>query len=67
MNPSNNSGNGEELRLPVFDEQPRPHTIKMSWEAVTRETEAQRRHYMKHFDSPEKRFRSKNPARFRLD
>jgi hypothetical protein len=38
----------------------------MSWEAVTDETEPQRQHYMKHFDSPEKRLRDKNPAKFRL-
>ena len=30
------------------------------------QTEPQRRFYMKHFDSPEKRLRDKNPTPFRM-
>lgn len=66
-NPEDTPPSAPELRFPVFETQPLPHwPSKMSWEAVTDETEPQRQHYMKHFDSPEKRLRDKNPAKFRL-
>ena len=55
------------LNLPVFDTPQREHwPRKMCWEAVMDETEPQRRFYMKHFDSPEKRLRSKNPEPFKM-
>jgi hypothetical protein len=56
------------LKFPVFDipqKEWRPKTI--SWEAVIDETEWSREYYLKHFDSPEKRLRSKNPKPFVLD
>jgi hypothetical protein len=56
-----------DLRLPVFD-QPliEPWPVKMSWEDAMRSFAALREHYMRHFDSPEKRARDKNPKRFSL-
>lgn len=55
------------LNLPVCDIPPRDHTqMKISWETVTAETEVQRRFYMEHYDSPEKRLGQKNPKPFRL-
>ena len=55
------------LNLPVFDIPQRDRGPgKMSWEAVTDETEPQRQFYMTHFDSPERRLRNKNPAPFRM-
>jgi hypothetical protein len=40
--------------------------MKMSWEDAMRNFAATREHYLLHFDSPEKRWRDKNPAQFRL-
>jgi hypothetical protein len=55
------------LNLPVLDGMRRDHFAwKMTWEQVTAETEPMRQYYMKHFDSPEKRLRNKNPAPFRM-
>jgi hypothetical protein len=55
------------LNLPVFDIPQRDHAArKMSWEAVMAETQAQRRFYMEHYDSPEQRLRNKNPEPFRM-
>ena len=56
-----------ELNFPVFTSRQAPLSAKIPWEVVTFQTELQRAHYMKHFDSPEKRLRNKNPARFRLE
>jgi hypothetical protein len=58
----------EPFMLPVFDvpqKEWRPE--KVSWERVMEETEAVRRYYMEHHDSPEKRLREKNPKPFRMD
>jgi hypothetical protein len=55
------------LNLPVFEvPQVERWPAKISWETVTAETEAQRRFYMEHYDSPERRLRNKNPAPFRM-
>lgn len=55
------------LNLQVFEIPQKPHPAgKMTWEDVMAETEPQRAFYMKHFDSPEKRLRNKNPAPFRM-
>jgi len=56
-----------DLRLPVFD-QPlvEPWPMKMSWEDAMRSFAPLREHYMRNFDSPEKRLRDKNPERFSL-
>jgi hypothetical protein len=55
------------LELPVFDEPLiEPWPIRMSWEQAMRHFAATRDHYMRHFDSPEKRLREKNPASFTL-
>ena len=58
----------EPLNLPVFEKAQikwRPKTV--DWEAVMDETEPLRRYYLEHFDSSEKRLRSKNPKPFRMD
>ncbi len=53
--------------LPVFDEPMRePWPAKMSWSDAMRHFAAARERYMRHFDSPERRLRQKNPERFRL-
>ena len=56
-----------DLRLPVFD-QPliEPWPMRMSWEEAIRSFASTREHYMRNFDSPEKRLRDKNPVPFRL-
>ena len=65
--PGNSNGLSCDLRLPVFD-QPliEPWPLKMSWEDAMRSFDPLREHYMRHFDSPEKRSRDKNPERFSL-
>jgi hypothetical protein len=56
-----------DLRLPVFDEPLiEPWPLNMSWEDAMRSFEPLRENYMRWFDSPEKRLRQKNPARFSL-
>ena len=37
------------------------------WAKVIDETEAVRKYYLQHFDTPEKRLREKNPEPFRMD
>ncbi len=55
------------LNLPVFEAPQIEHwPTGMSWEQVTEHFEPQRRYYMEHFDSPEKRLREKNPEPFRM-
>ena len=55
------------LNLPVFESPQLDHPArKMTWDEVMAETEPLREFYMKHFDSPEKRLRNKNPAPFRM-
>ncbi len=67
MNPENDPLPPSGLRLPVFKTKPISHwPRKMSWEAVMRETEAFRQFYLKHYDSPERRLRNKNPKPFRM-
>jgi hypothetical protein len=60
-------GLATDLRLPVFD-QPliEPWPMNISWEDAMRSFAPMREHYMRHFDSPEKRLRDKNPERFSL-
>jgi hypothetical protein len=58
-----------DFELPVFEERQvewweRP---RVAWEDVIRQTAFFRDYYMRHFDSPERRLRDKNPAPFRLD
>jgi hypothetical protein len=56
-----------DLRLPVFDEPLiEPWPLNMSWEDAMRSFAPFREDYMRRFDSPEKRLRQKNPARFSL-
>ena len=56
-----------DLRLPVFAEAQREHwPSPMSWSEAVRHFASARTDYMKHFDSPEARLQSKNPARFTL-
>ena len=56
-----------DIRLPVFDEPMREHwPSKMSWADAVRSFAASREHYMRNFDSPEERWRRKNPELFRL-
>ena len=56
-----------DLQLPPFD-QPliEPWPLKMSWEDAIRSFAPLREHYVRQFDSPEKRLRDKNPERFTL-
>jgi hypothetical protein len=55
------------LNLPGLDGLRRNDAAaKMTWEEVMAQTEPQREFYMKHFDSPEKRLRNKNPEPFRM-
>jgi len=65
--PVNHKSLACDLNLPVFD-QPliEPWPMKMSWENAIRSFAATREHYMRNFDSPEKRWRDKNPAPFCL-
>lgn len=54
-----------QLNFPVFDKpQVEWRPKEVNWEKVMDETEPFRRYYIKHFDSPEKRLRDKNPLRF---
>ena len=56
-----------DLRLPVFTAAQREHwPSQMSWADAVRHFADARADYMKRFDSPEARLRSKNPARFTL-
>ena len=56
-----------DLRLPVFTAAQREHwPSQMSWAEAMRHFASERVDYMKRFDSPEARLRSKNPARFTL-
>jgi hypothetical protein len=67
MNPEQDPLETTVLNLPVFESPGRDHTLgKMTWEEVMDQTEPQREFYMKHFDSPEKRLRNKNPVPFRM-
>jgi len=68
MNPEKDLLATTVLNLPVFDSPRRDRGPgKMTWEAVMDQTEPQREFYVKHFDSPEKRLRNKNPAPFRMN
>jgi hypothetical protein len=55
------------LNFPAFTSPQVRRRAKIPWEVVTFQTEPQRLHYMKHFYSPERRLRNKNPARFRME
>ena len=56
-----------DLQLPVFSESQREHwPSPMSWAQAMRHFARARADYMRDFDSPEARLRSKNPARFTL-
>jgi hypothetical protein len=53
--------------LPVFEEPlQEPWPLRMSWLEAVRRFARARAHYMRHFDSPEKRLRNKNPEPFVL-
>lgn len=53
--------------LPVFEERQIEHwPSRMSWSDAMRNFAPARERYMREFDSPENRLRTKNPARFRL-
>jgi hypothetical protein len=67
MNPEQDPLATTVLNLPIFGA-PRRDLLsrKMTWEEVMDQTEPQRQFYMSHYDSPEKRLRSKNPLPFRL-
>lgn len=56
-----------DLNLPVFDEALAEHwPSKMSWSDAMRTFAPYRDRYMRNFDSPEQRWREKNPDPFRL-
>jgi hypothetical protein len=56
-----------DLNLPVFEQAQAEHwPAKMSWLEAMRHCSSSRELYMRKFDSPEKRWREKNPARFVL-
>ena len=54
--------------LPDFDRPMlEPWPLEISWSDAVRTFNPFREYYMEHFDSPERRFRDKNPEPFRLD
>lgn len=56
-----------DLNLPVFEQPQLEHwPARMSWLQAVRHFSASRELYMRKFDSPEKRWREKNPAPFVL-
>jgi hypothetical protein len=56
-----------DLNLPVFEQPQRERgPARMSWLQAIRHFSASRELYMRKFDSPEKRWREKNPERFVL-
>jgi hypothetical protein len=64
---ASNNDVASDLRLPVFKKPTvEPWPMNMSWEQAVRIFAATREHYMREFDSPEKRWRDKNPTRFCL-
>lgn len=53
--------------LPVCEEPLKEHTpLQMTWAEAMRHFAPTREHYMRYFDSPEKRLRDKNPEPFRM-
>ena len=67
VSPVKNNNLACDLRLPVFDEPLIERwPLKMSWEDAMSNFAPLREYYMRHFDSPEKRARDKNPKRFSL-
>ena len=67
MNPEKDPLATTVLNLPVFDIPRRDHSpSQMTWEEVMDQTEPQRQYYMEHYDTPEKRLRTKNPEPFRM-
>ena len=69
---SNNSAAADaplaaDLRLPIFDAAQREHwPSPMSWSDAVHHFASARADYMRQSDSPEARWRSKNPVRFSL-
>ena len=56
-----------DFALPAFEEPMVEHwPLAMSWGDAIRHFAPFREHYMRNFDSPEKRWRDKNPEPFRL-
>jgi hypothetical protein len=56
-----------DLNLPVFEQPQVEHwPAKMSWAQAMRHLAPNREHYMRNFDSPEKRWHDKNPTPFVL-
>lgn len=68
-NDSSMSSEAPELpALPSFDRpMMEPWPLRMSWSEAIRAFAPFRAYYMEHFDSPERRFRDKNPKPFVLD
>jgi hypothetical protein len=63
----NNSALALDLNLPVFEKPQVEHwPSKMSWSDAMRNFAPVRERYMREFDSPDERFRAKNPVRFSL-
>lgn len=64
---TNKTALANDLRLPAFTKPQREHwPSKMSWAGAVRHFERARIDYMRKFDSPEARLRSKNSKRFTL-
>ena len=62
------STDDESFDLPVFDKpQKEWRPREVIWEQVIDETEPERRYYLEHYDTPEKRLRDKNPKPLRMD
>lgn len=58
-----------DLKLPEPPSKLLPSHLRSAplWIDFIKEIEQETLHYRRHFDSPEKRLREKNPERFRLD
>ncbi len=53
--------------LPVYEERCKSMPpLRISWSDAMRHFAPTREYYMRHFDSPEKRLRDKNPERFQI-
>jgi hypothetical protein len=65
---TNESSFAVDLDLPAFELPQAEHwPSKMTWSDAMRHLAPARERYMREFDSPEERLRSKNPERFILD
>lgn len=67
ISPVQNSSFATDFALPVFEEpQVELWPSRMSWAEAMRHFAPTREHYMRYFDSPERRLRDKNPKPFRV-